>query len=163
MSQYISKHLSYEEATKNPTALRLGIDNTPTEAHILNMRYVAQEIFDPVREFVGGPLLASSFYRSKALNDAVPGSSKTSQHMTGEAVDIDADGYQYGSNAAIFEFILKRLEFDQLILEYPDEHGVPSWVHVSKKRPENGTNRKQVMVKLKSRYIPYSQYKVGMV
>lgn len=161
MSASISKYLTYEEVIKSPTAKRLGIDNIPNEEQIENIRYTAQEIFDPVREYVGGPLLASSFFRSKALNDATPGSSATSQHMTGEAVDIDADAYQYGTNLSIFNFIKDQLEYDQLICEFPDEFGTPSWVHVSKKRV--GKNRKEVLVKLKSKYIPYSQYKIGMV
>lgn len=161
MSKEISKYLTYNEATKSATALRLGITNEPNEEQLENMRYVATEIFDPVREFVGGPLLASSFFRSKALNDALSGSSKTSQHMTGEAIDIDCDGYQYGTNLAVFEFIKNNLEFDQLIMEYPDQFGTPAWVHVSKKR--NGRNRRQVLVKLKAKYIDHSDYKVGMV
>lgn len=160
MSIAISKYLTYEEATKSPTALRLGIDNKPNNEQLLNMRYVAEEIFDPVREFVGGPLLASSFFRSRELNTAVPGSSTTSQHMTGEAIDIDCDGYQYGSNLAVFEFIKRNLEFDQLIGEYPDEYGTFAWVHVSKKRV--GKNRKQILIKLKHRYIDYSEYRIGM-
>lgn len=161
MNIEISKFLTYDEATKSPTALRLGIPNIPDNEQLLNMQYVAQEIFDPVRQFVGGPLLASSFFRSKELNDAVPGSSKTSQHMTGEAIDIDADGYSYGSNLAIFNFIKNTMEFDQLINEYPDKLGIPAWVHVSKKRI--GWNRMEVLVKLRDRYIPYSAYKLGMV
>lgn len=157
----VSKYLSLEEAIKSPTALRLGISNEPTPEQLENMIHVASHIFDPVREFVGGPLLASSFFRSKELNDVVPGSSKTSQHMTGEAIDIDADGYQYGNNQTIFQFIRQSLDFDELISEYPDELGMPSWVHVSKKRI--GVNRKRVLVKLKSKYIMYSDYKIGMV
>lgn len=161
MSVSISKYLTYEEATKSPTAFRLGIDNAPNPEQLLNMRYVAEEIFDPVREFVGGPLLASSFFRSKELNDAVPGSSKTSQHMTGEAIDIDCDGYQYGTNRAVFDFIMRKLEFDQLIGEYPDEFGTFAWVHVSKKRI--GKNRNEILVKLKKKYINYDDYKIGMI
>lgn len=157
----ISKYLTYEEAIKSPTAKRLGIENEPIPEQLENMKYVAKEIFDPVREFVGGPLLASSFFRSKELNDAVPGSSATSQHMTGEAIDIDCDGYQYGSNLAVFDFIRNNLVFDQLINEYPDRFGAPAWVHVSKKRI--GHNRGQVLVKLKEKYIPYKDYKIGMV
>lgn len=160
MSAYISEFISYEEATKSPTALRLGISNEPDEEQLENMRYVAQKIFDPVRKFVGGPLLASSFFRSKELNDAIPGSSKTSQHMTGQAIDIDADGYQYGSNVGIFEYIKRNLEFDQLIGEYPDVYGTFSWVHVSLKK---SGNRKEILVKLRKKYIPFSQYKIGMV
>lgn len=156
----ISKYLSYKEAIKSPTALRLGIENEPNPEQLENMRYVAREIFDPVREFVGGPLAATSFFRSKNLNDAVPGSSKTSQHMTGQAIDIDADVYGFGTNEDIFNFIRNTLIFDQVIAEYVDRFGMPSWVHVSKTR--NG-NRGQVLVKLKDKYINFKDYRIGMV
>src|SRR5687768_3809420 len=100
--EMISKYLSYKEAIKSPTAIRLGIENEPTPEHLQNMRYVATEIFDKVREHIGRPLAATSFYRSKALNDAVPGSSKTSQHMNGQAIDLDTDVYGFGTNLDIF-------------------------------------------------------------
>lgn len=155
----ISKYLTYKEAIKSPTALRLGIDNEPNPEQLENMRYVAKEIFDPVREFVGGPLAATSFFRSKELNDAVPGSSKTSQHMTGQAIDIDCDVYGYGKNIEVFDFIRTSLIFDELIAEYVDRFGNPSWVHVSKSKTGN---RGQVLVKLKDKYINYRDYKIGM-
>ena len=156
----ISKYLSYKEAIKSTTALRLGIENEPDPEQLENMKYVAREVFDPVREFVNGPLAATSFFRSKELNDAVPGSSKTSQHMTGQAIDIDADVYGFGSNKDIFDFIRNTLIFDQVISEYPDKFGNPAWVHVSKSKTGN---RGQVLVKLKDRYIPFSQYQIGMI
>lgn len=156
----ISKYLTYDEAIKSPTALRLGISNEPNPQQLENMKYVATEVFDKVRDFVGGPLHASSFFRSKELNDAVPGSSKTSQHMTGEAIDIDADTFRNGTNLEIFDFIRTNLIFDQVINEYPDKFGNPSWVHVSKSR---SGNRGQVLVKLKAKYIPYGEYQIGMV
>lgn len=155
----ISKYISYSEATKSPTALRLGIPNEPNEQQLKNMQLVATEIFDKVREFVGGPLHASSFFRSKELNDAVPGSSKTSQHMTGEAIDIDCDTYGYGNNLMVFDYIRHQLIFDQVISEYPNKFGIPAWVHVSRTKLNN---RGQVLVKLRERYIPYSAYVVGM-
>jgi len=156
----ISKYLTYEEATKSQTATRLGIDNTPNETELDAMKYVAHEIFDPVRDYVGGSLNASSFFRCKALNDAIGGSSSTSQHMKGEAIDIDCDTFGFGSNNQVFDWIAKNLEFDQLIGEYPDSNGKFSWVHVSKTK---GHNRKQMLVKLKSKYIPYADYKSGML
>ena len=156
----ISKYLTYNEAIKSPTALRLGIDNEPTPEHLENMKHVATQVFDPVREFVKGPLHASSFYRSKELNDAVPGSSKTSQHMEGEAIDIDADTFGFGTNRDIFYFIMDNLIYDQVINEYPDKFGNPSWVHVSKKKTGN---RGEVLVKLKSKYIKFKDYAIGMV
>lgn len=157
----ISKYVSYAEATKSPTAIRLGIDNSPTTEQLENMKHVAVNIFDPVREFVGAKVGASSFFRSDKLNTAVPGSSKTSQHKDGEAIDIDADMYGNSDNLSIFNFIKENLTFDQLILEYPDKDGMPSWVHVSLKRI--GEQRGQILVKLKQKYIPLSQYKVGMI
>jgi zinc D-Ala-D-Ala carboxypeptidase len=155
----ISKYLTYEEAIKSPNAKRLGISNEPNPEQLERMKYVATEIFDKVREFVGGPLLATSFFRSKALNDATPGSSKTSQHMTGEAIDIDCDGYDYGSNLAVFDFIRNNLIFDQVISEFPDRFGIPSWVHVSKKKIGN---RGQVLVRLKDGYVNFKDYTLGM-
>ena len=156
----VSKYLTYEEATKSPTAKRLGIENKPTKDHLENMRRVAINVFDKVREHFSVPIGVSSFYRSQELNDAVPGSSKTSQHRTGEAIDIDADIYGNVTNLDIFNYIKDNLVFDQLIGEYPDASGKWSWVHVSLKK---SGNRKQVLVKLKDKYIPYDQFKVGMV
>jgi zinc D-Ala-D-Ala carboxypeptidase len=157
----ISEYLTYSEATKSQTAIRRGIRNDPTEEQLTNMKYVAVNVFDPVRRFVNGPLHASSFFRSKALNRAIGGSSKTSQHMKGEAIDIDADTFGYGTNAGIFTFIRKYLNHDQVIGEYPDIFGNFAWVHVSLRR--DGKNRKQALVKLRDRYINYSDWKIGMV
>lgn len=156
----VSKYLTYAEATKSQTAIRLGINNEPDKLQFDSMVYVATTVFDPVREYVNGPLNASSFFRSPALNKAIGGSSTTSQHMKGEAIDIDCDTFGNGTNIDVFHFIKDNLEFDQLILEYPDQYGNPSWVHVSKKKTGN---RKEVLVKLKDKYINYSDYKTGMI
>lgn len=155
----ISKYISLDEATKSPTAKRLGIENKPTKDHLENMRRVAINVFDKVREHFSVPIGVSSFYRSQELNDAVPGSSKTSQHRTGEAIDIDADIYGNVTNLDIFNYIKDNLVFDQLIAEYVDKDGMPSWVHVSLVPKKN---RRQVLVKLKEKYILYKDYKVGM-
>lgn len=156
----ISKYLTLAEATKSQNAVRLGIDNTPNEAQLKAMTHVGINIFDPCREFVKGPLAASSFFRSRALNEATPGSSLTSQHMDGEAVDIDCDTFGNGDNLSVFLFIKDNLEFDQLILEYPDGSGKPSWIHASLKMKNN---RRQVLVKLKAKYIEWKDYKTGMI
>ena len=157
----ISKYVTLEEATKSQTAVRLGISNQPNEEQLEEMKHVATHNFDPVREYVNGPLHASSFFRSPALNSAIGGSSTTSQHMKGQAIDIDADTFGYGTNASIFEFIKHNLDFDQLIGEYPDPSGNFAWVHVSNKK--KGNLRKEVLIKLKDRYIPFNDWKPGMV
>jgi len=128
--EQISKYVTWKEATKSQTAVRLQLDNTPKNpSHILNMRHVAETIFDPVREFNGGPLYVSSFYRSIELNEAIGGSPR-SQHCKGEAIDLDADVYGGKTNQEIFEFIRDNLDFDQLIHEFGEEEN-PAWVHVS--------------------------------
>ena len=158
----ISKYLTLKEATYSQTAIAKGIANTPTEDQIEAMRHVATRVFDPVREFVGGPLFASSFFRSKELNKLIGGSSTTSQHKKFEAIDIDADLFGNGDNLKIFWFIVENLKFDQLILEYPDEKGKPSWIHVSLCRDPK-KNRREVLVKLKAKYVRFLDYQIGDV
>lgn len=158
----ISEFLTLSEATKSPNAQRFNIDNLPGAEELENMKYTATELFDPVRRHIGGPLYASSFFRSEALNAITPGASMTSQHMTGEAVDMDADVFKNGTNLQIFNFIKDNLDFDQLILEYPNKEGRPSWIHASIKRPPR-KNRRQVLVKLRKRYVPFDAYEIGDV
>jgi hypothetical protein len=136
----LSKNLSLKEATKSNTATRLGIKNEPEQWEINNLRAVAENIFQPVRDHFGVPIGVSSGYRCKELNTAI-GGSKYSQHMIGEALDIDADIYGKVTNAEIFNYIKNNLEWDQMIWEFGDDEE-PNWVHVSYK--EAGTNRKQL-------------------
>jgi len=151
----ISKYVTYAEATKSDTAIKFGIKNEPNEEQLRAMKNVATKIFDPVREFIGKPLGVTSFFRSAALNKKIGGSSKTSQHMLGEAIDIDCDKFGHSSNKIIFDFIRATLEFDQLIWEYGDNNN-PDWVHVSLKL--NGKNRKQILQKTKEAYLPFNLY-----
>lgn len=138
----LSKNLSLREATKSVTALRLGIDNTPSDEEINNLELVATEIFQPLRNHFGVPIAVTSGYRSKALNKAI-GGSRTSQHMAGEALDLDADVYGEITNYDIFKYIYTHLEFDQLIWEFGTDLE-PAWVHVSYKRGK-GENRNRAM------------------
>lgn len=138
----LSQHLELAELTRSESAKRLGINNHPTAAHLANMRVVAAKVFEPIRAFFKRPIRISSGYRSAALNRAIPGASRTSQHSTGEALDIDMDGTEI-SNAQVFNFIKDNLEFDQLIWEFGTRQS-PDWVHVS--FSVSGKNRKQILV-----------------
>jgi len=124
----ISAHISHKEAVFSRTALRLDIDNTPDGYELGNMNGVAHNIFEPLREWVGGPIKINSFFRDKALNTAIGGSSR-SQHCQGRAIDID-DTYGYKTNAEMFYHIKDNLNFDQCIWEFGDDAN-PDWVHVS--------------------------------
>ena len=138
----ISANITYAEAFKSQSAVRHKIKNTTNDPEILkNMKHVAENVFEKIRAHFGKPIGISSFYRSPELNKIV-GGSPTSQHATGEAIDIDADIFGGLTNKQIFDFIKNNLEYDQLIWEYGTEKN-PAWVHVSLKRV--GKNRKQIL------------------
>jgi len=110
----ISPHVSYKEATHSDTAKRLGIINIPDFEQLSKMVTIATEIFEAIRNHFGVPIHVSSFFRSAELNKAI-GGSKTSQHVLGEAMDIDADKYGKITNRQIFNYIKDKLKFDLLI------------------------------------------------
>lgn len=123
----LSKNLTLQEAITSQTAERKGLNNHPDQSTINVMKLTAEKVFQPVRDYFDKPIRVSSFYRSPQVNKAVGGSA-TSQHRTGEAIDMQ--GTNGLTNAEIFEWIRKNLEFDQLIWEYGNSTE-PAWVHVS--------------------------------
>jgi zinc D-Ala-D-Ala carboxypeptidase len=127
----ISKHLSYNEVVKSYTAIKKGIDNTPSECQLKNVIVWANNIFDPVRAFIGAPLGCASIFRCDELNKVI-GSSSGSQHKAdnGAAGDLDSDIYGNADNEDIFNFIRGNLDFDQCICEGLKNSRV-AWVHVS--------------------------------
>jgi len=140
MSIYrISPHISYTEATKSRTAIHNGILNKPSDNQLANMMFASDKLFEPLRNWWGHPIGISSFFRSDKLNHLV-GGSKTSQHLDGFAIDIDADIYNNGlTNKMIFDYFKNRMniiDFDQLIYEFGNDKS-PDWVHISKKYKDN--------------------------
>ena len=140
----ISKHITYKEATRSVTALRLGIENVPNEYELQNMELIAEKVFEPLRRAVNGPIKINSFYRCEELNKAIGGSSK-SQHCQGRAIDID-DVYGYVSNSYMYYYIKDNLDFDQLIWEFGTDTE-PDWVHVS--YVDGDSNRKRCLLAYK--------------
>ena len=136
----ISKHITYKEATRSVTALRLGIENKPSEYDLQNMELIAEKVFEPLRKAVNGPIKINSFYRCEKLNKAIGGSSR-SQHCQGRAIDID-DVYGYVSNSYMYYYIKDNLNFDQLIWEFGTD-AEPDWVHVS--YVDEDSNRKRCL------------------
>ena len=124
----ISDHVSYKEATFSQTALRRDLDNNPSEEQLKCMQEVAKAVFEPLRKWVGGPIKINSFFRGEPVNSAI-GGSKRSQHMKGQAMDLD-DTYGHKTNAEMYHYIKDNLDFDQLIWEFGDDKN-PNWIHVS--------------------------------
>ena len=150
----LSKNLTLKEVTKSDTAIRKGVSNEPNAEQLENLKVLANEVFQKIRDHFGVPIKVTSGFRSEALNKLIKGS-KTSDHMKGCAIDIDMDGTPDITNAQVFNFIKDNLTFRQLIWEFGDNNN-PDWVHVAYVK---GDNKKQVLraVKKDSKtvYVPY--------
>ena len=141
----LTEHFTLAEMIVSPTAKKLGIPNTPTPAHIENMRYCCEKILEPVRAKFG-PVTINSSYRAPLVNKAVGGSA-TSQHVNGQAIDFEVKGVD---NKKVADWVADNLEFDQVILEfYAAGDKNSGWVHASIKK--EGGNRKQRLVATKSK------------
>lgn len=135
----LSKSFTLNELTKSQEATRLGIDNTPNEEQIYNLKLLCDNILQPIRDYYGMPVSVSSGYRSAALCEAI-GSSSKSQHTKGQAADFEIFSVP---NRELAEFIVKNLNYDQCILEFWNENEPNSgWVHCSY---NSSGNRKQFL------------------
>ena len=124
----LSKSFTLNELTKSQEATRLGIDNTPSDEHVLNLKILCDNILQPIRDFYGLPVSVSSGYRSADLCKAI-GSNSTSQHTRGEAADFEIFGV---ANKDLSDWIVSNLEYDQCILEFWNINEPNSgWVHCS--------------------------------
>jgi uncharacterized protein YcbK (DUF882 family) len=136
----LTENFSLNEMLKSQTALRKGINNKPHEPSVVtNLQTLCEKVLQPVRDKFG-PVTINSGYRCPELNKAV-GSSDKSQHMVGQAADIEVPTV---SNKEVAEWIRDNCDFDQLILEF--YNGVDprsGWVHVS--YVDADKNRKQAL------------------
>ena len=124
----LSKSFTLNELTKSQEATRLGINNTPNEEHILNLKLLCENVLQPIRDYYGMPVSVSSGYRSAKLCEAI-GSSSKSQHTKGQAADFEIFGV---ANKDLADFVVKNLDYDQCILEFWNENEPNSgWVHCS--------------------------------
>ena len=148
----LSPNFSLHELTKSETALRLDIDNTPGEAETENLRLLCEKVLQPVRDHFGKGVKVNSGFRSSATNQAT-GGSKSSDHVKGQAADIEIPGV---ANAELAQWIMDNLEYTQLILEFYTP-GIPDsgWVHVSYD-PNNLKKQELTAMKVagKTQYVP---------
>ena len=133
----LSQNFSLKELVASQTADRKGIDNTPTDEHIENLKLLCENVLQPIRD-EWGVVSVSSGYRSQALCQAI-GSVSTSQHARGQAADFECYSVD---NRELFDWITQNLKFAQAILEFYDGDPNSGWIHVSYN--EDG-NRKQTL------------------
>jgi len=146
-----STNISWKEAFGSATAKKLKIKNTPNGEQLANMKILAEEFFEPLREKVGEPIIVNSFFRSEKLNNAISGAAATSQHIKGCAIDLDATGI---TNCELFYIIKNEMDFDKLIWELGDNDN-PAWIHISYVK---GNNRKLVYQAKRKEGKGYSTY-----
>lgn len=141
----LTRHFSLYEMVHSDVAMRLGLANDPPPEAVENLRALAV-LLERAREVLGAPLVVSSGYRSKPLNDAI-GGAKNSAHMLGLAADFTAP--RFGTVREIVR-ALHHLPFDQIINEFD------SWVHLG--LPERGLPRREVLYVMRP-----GQYRRGML
>jgi hypothetical protein len=148
----LTTNFSLNELTKSEIALRMDLDNTPGEAEIASLKLLAEKVLQPVRDHFGKGVKCNSGFRASAVNQAA-GGSKTSDHVKGQAADIEIPGVP---NAELAQWIMDNLEYTQLILEFYTP-GIPDsgWVHVSYD-PNNLKKQELTAMKVagKTQYVP---------
>tara|TARA_R110000822_G_scaffold194184_1_gene332450 strand:- start:287 stop:751 length:465 start_codon:yes stop_codon:yes gene_type:complete len=151
----LSANFTLKELTKSDTATRLGLDNTPDDEALENLKTLCEKVLQPVREHFGKSVTVNSAYRSPESNAAVNGS-KSSDHCKGMAADIEIVGV---ANPDLAQWIMDNLDYTQLILEFYTQ-GQPNsgWVHVSY-NPEKLTKQELTAVKVAGK----TQYLNGLV
>lgn len=122
------KYFSIQELTSSATAQREGLDNRPTESAYHLLHVLVEQLLDPIREAWGEPIVVSSGYRCKELNELV-GGAKHSHHLIGCAADLIAGNR--ADHRRLFELIQQmqcegKIRFTQLIWESDGR-----WIHIS--------------------------------
>jgi len=132
----LSPHFTLEELTVSETAARKGLDNTPPDDALFNLRRLALFLED-VRTAIGKPIRINSAYRSPEVNGSVGGKT-TSQHCLGCAADIRVPGMT--PNEVVKKLKDSKLQYDQLIREFD------SWTHISIPNTKDAKPRKMVLI-----------------
>ena len=117
----LTENFTLEELTVSDSAVRLGLDNTPTAEVTENLQKLA-EFLEQVRTLLGKPIHVNSAYRSPEVNAHV-GGKPTSQHCKGQAADIKVQGMT--PDEVTKAIIDSDLPYDQVIREFN------TWTHVS--------------------------------
>jgi hypothetical protein len=109
---------------------------------VTNLQILTDNVIDPVKKMYPNMVITNT-WRSEAVNSSLKGASKTSDHLKGQAVDIQFSGFNRKQTYEAAKAIQKALpDYDQMLLEYS---GNSMWIHISFKCPKAGGNRRQTM------------------
>ena len=156
--QVLSPHFCLDEFTKSSTAIKNGIQNNPPQEAVENLRRLCANTLEPLREELGLPVVITSGFRSKALNDLLAHSSERSQHMRGQAADFYVAPGESGLSRRellikAFRLIItsEQIDYDQLIL-------YPTFIHVSYVSRER--NRRTILLGMHNGKLGYGKCSV---
>ena len=99
----LTPHFKLREFTESATAKKHGIDNRPTPEVVENLKRLCQHTLEPLREKLGLPIIITSGYRTKELNDIIVHASRKSQHMSGQAADFWVSGFKFQVQGSKFK------------------------------------------------------------
>ena len=123
----LSPHFTLAEMCESQTAEKHGIANIPSSEAVANMRRLCEGCLEPLREALGLPIIITSGYRTKALNNHILHSARKSQHVSGQAADFYVEGTSRRElliKAFHLIIVNEDIDYDQLIL-------YPTFIHVS--------------------------------
>lgn len=86
--QLLTPHFALQEFIRSATARKHGIANDPPPEAVENLKLLCRHTLEPLREALGLPVVITSGYRCKALNNIIAHHSNRSQHMKGQAADF---------------------------------------------------------------------------
>lgn len=147
----LSPNFTLEELTVSDYAARNGLDNTPENDHLMNLKRLAA-FLESLRSYLGKPISVNSAYRSPEVNAAVRGS-RTSQHCHGTAADIRVAGMV--PDQVVKRIIASTLPYDQVIREFSDPVRGGGWTHVSIPNTRDAKPRKMALIIDKKGTRPY--------
>ena len=149
---YLTPHFTLRELCESRTAEKLDIDNVPSWQEVENLRRLCEGTLEPLRVALQMPVIITSGFRNKTLNDKLSHSTAKSQHLSGCAADfyVDAGLRGNGSGVSRRELLIKafrtiilneEIDYDQLIL-------YPTFIHVSYVSRE--ANRRRILISQKN-------------
>jgi len=136
----LSKNFTLSEFLKSSTASRLGINNTPTQEIVDNLKDLCENVLQPARDHFGA-IKINSGYRSAELCEAI-GSTSHSNHTLGFAADVETNV----PNIELLNWFYDNVEYKELIGEYFGENPSDGWVHIAYQK---GNNKGELKIKTK--------------
>ena len=132
----LTSNFTLNELVYSVTAEANRIDNRPNVKVVANLKNLCETVLQPLRDYLGCPVIISSGFRCAELNKKV-GGRPNSQHLLGEALDFVVPQRNLKE---VFNYIKAHLPYDQLLFEYSD---TDKWIHVSYRN--DGHNRMQAI------------------